>query len=605
MGAPPTPTSGVIYLLNVPFDSGYKNVIDFDREDVNQIAKAREKYMLSRRLTDESGMHIKYSYDDCQYLRRDGVLKVPVHIDKLYRCNYLMYKNPYYSDRWFYCFVVDQRYVNDNCTALKIETDVYSTWILDVNIDESFVEREHSMTDKPGDNLIPEGLEIGQPVCVDYKNMVDELTPVACVAFMGDNIGSYTIDQNVGSYNGIPATIPFLITTTGRFQTLINNINIANQGDKIFSAFLLPRLAVSTFIAQNSADIMGAKGFSQLSSNYTQGSDTHIISIDKPQTNNGYTPRNKKLLTYPYCYLGFNPPNGTPKIYKFEYFNDSNARDKVKFRFLSEINPNPSVVGIPLNYMGQIEGAAHGVTINGYPSISYKNDYFNSWLAQNSQIVNIAADRAEFNYQMNAQHNEIARERQENIRQAGLIAAAASSANAFIRGNVNSGINQVAQGIYGAYNSDLNTRDLILSANQDAGNYLYDIQSLAAQVEKQSLIPDTGTLSSSNSTLLGYGYFSWSCFITYGLRQDMLERLDRYFDMFGYQTNMLKLPNTTGRKYWNYVKTSNINMHGDIPLADLNKLKAAFDNGITIWHDPDYYGLYVNDLEHDNYNKIV
>ena len=75
--------------------------------------------------------------------------------------------------------------------------------------------------------------------------------------------------------------------------------------------------------------------------------------------------------------------------------------------------------------------------------------------------------------------------------------------------------------------------------------------------------------------------------------------------MFGYQTNMLKLPNTTGRKYWNYVKTSNINMRGDIPLADLNKLKAAFNNGITIWHDPDYYGLYVKDLEHDNYNKIV
>ena len=377
MGVPPSPTSGKIYLMNVPFDSGYKNVIDFETYE------AREKYMLSRRLTDPSGLHISYAYDDCQYLRRDGVLKVPVHIDKLYRCNYLMYKNPYYSDRWFYCFVVDQRYVNDNCTALKIETDVYSTWILDTQIDESFVEREHAMTDRPGDNLIPEGLEIGQPVCVDYYSMTDELSPVACVAFTGDKIGDYTITQDIGSYNGIPASIPFLITTPGRFQRLVININAYGQGDKIFSAFLLPRLAVSTFIHDHSVEIEGSKGFSQLSPSYRQGSDTHIISIDKPQTNNGYTPRNKKLLTYPYCYLGFNPPNGTQKIYKFEYFNDSDARDKVKFRFISEINPNPSVVGIPLHYMGQIEGSAHGVTINGYPSISYKNDYFNSWLAQN------------------------------------------------------------------------------------------------------------------------------------------------------------------------------------------------------------------------------
>lgn len=593
MGAPPSPTSGLIYLMNVPFDSGYKNVIDFETYE------AREKYMLSRRLTDSSGLHIKYAYEDCQYLRRDGVLKVPVHIDKLYRCNYLMFKNPYYSDRWFYCFVTDQRYINDNCTALKIETDVYSTWILDTQIGESFVEREHALSDKPGDNLIPEGLEIGQPVCCDTKNMYDELSPVACVAFKGDTIGAYKISPNVGSYNGIPSSIPFLITTTSRFQQLITNINNAGKGPDIFTSFLLPSFCVSSFIAEHTDEINGAKGFAQLSSNYREDADVHIIEIYKPQTNNGYSPRNKKLLTYPYCYLGFNPPNGTPKIYKFEYFDEPIRKDIVQFRFISEINPNPSIVGIPRHYMGQIENVSQGVTINGYPSISYKNDYFNSWLAQNSQIVNLSVDRAGFNYDMNVRHNEIARERESNIRQAGIIAAAASGANALMAGNVNSAINRTVQGIYGAFNSDLNTRDLILSANQDAGNYFYDIQSLAAQVEKQSMLPDTGTLSSSNSTLLGYGFFQWSCFVTYGLREDMLERLDRYFDMFGYQTNMVKIPNTRGRKYWNYVKTVNINMRGNIPLSDLNRLKAAFNNGITIWHDTDIFGVYVKD------NQIV
>ena len=586
MGAPPSPTSGKIYLMNVPFDSGYKNVIDF------KTYEAREKYMLSRRLTDPSGLHIAYSYDDCQYLRRDGVLKVPVHIDNLYRCNYLMYKNPYYSDRWFYCFVTDQKYVNDNCTALKIETDVYSTWILDTAIGPSFVEREHANSDRPGDNLIPEGLEIGQPVCADQVNMYDELSPVACVVFMGDKIGSYAIDQNVGSYNGVPASIPFLITTTARFKYLISNINLAKQGDKIFSAFLLPRLAVDTFISNHSAEINGNKAFAQLSADYKEDMGSHIITIDKPQTNNWYSPRNKKLLTYPFCYLGFNPPNGTPKIYRFENFSSS---DNIKFEFVSEINPNPSVVGIPINYMGQYHNVSQGVTINGYPSISYRNDYFNSWLAQNSQIVNLSVDRTNFNYDMNLRHNEIAREKEANIRQAGIIAASAGATNAIMNANAPSAINRVAQGIYGAFNSDLNTRDLILSANQDAGNFFYDIQALSAQVEKQSLLPDTGTLSSSNSTLLGYNLFQLACFTIYGLREDMLERLDKYFDMFGYQTNMVKIPNTTGRKRWNYVKTCNINMVGNIPLSDLNKLKAAFNNGITIWHSSKYFLSYTND----------
>lgn len=586
MGAPPSPTSGKIYLMNVPFDSGYKNVIDF------KTYEAREKYMLSRRLTDPSGLHIAYSYDDCQYLRRDGVLKVPVHIDNLYRCNYLMYKNPYYSDRWFYCFVTDQKYVNDNCTALKIETDVYSTWILDTAIRPSFVEREHADSDRPGDNLIPEGLEIGQPVCADQINMYDELSPVVCVAFTGDKIGDYKITQDIGSYNGIPSSIPFLITTTTRFQYLLTHINANGQGNKIFSAFLLPRLAVATFISDHSAEINGTKAFAQLSSDYKEDMASHIITIDKPYTNNGYSPRNKKLLTYPFCYVGFNPPNGTPKIYRFENFYSS---DNIKFEFVSEINPNPSVVGIPINYMGQYENVSQGVTINGYPTISYRNDYFNSWLAQNSQIVNLSVDRTSFNYDMNFRHNEIAREKEANIRQAGIIAASAGAANSIMNGNINSAINRTAQGIYGAFNSDLNTRDLILSANQDAGNFFYDIQALSAQVEKQSLLPDTGTLSSSNSTLLGYGLFQLACFTIYGLRGDMLERLDKYFDMFGYQTNMVKIPNTTGRKRWNYVKTCNINMVGNIPLSDLNKLKAAFNNGITIWHSSRYFLSYTDD----------
>lgn len=586
MGAPPSPTSGKIYLMNVPFDSGYKNVIDF------KTYEAREKYMLSRRLTDPSGLHIAYSYDDCQYLRRDGVLKVPVHIDNLYRCNYLMYKNPYYSDRWFYCFVTDQKYVNDNCTALKIETDVYSTWILDTAILASFVEREHANSDIPGDNLIPEGLEIGQPVCAKQIDMYDELSPVVCVAFTGDHIGAYSITQNIGSYNGIPASIPFLITTTSRFQYLLTNINAAGQGDKIFSAFLLPQLAVESFISNHSTEINGTKAFAQLSSDYKEDMASHIITIDRPQTNNWYSPRNKKLLTYPFCYLGFNPPNGTPKIYRFENFSST---DTINFEFVSEINPNPSVVGIPINYMGQHHNVSQGVTINGYPSISYRNDFFNSWLAQNSQIVNLSVDRTSFNYDMNFRHNEIAREKEANIRQAGIIAASAGATNAIMNANAPSAINRVAQGIYGAFNSDLNTRDLILSANQDAGNFFYDIQALSAQVEKQSLLPDTGTLSSSNSTLLGYNLFQLACFTIYGLRGDMLERLDKYFDMFGYQTNMVKIPNTTGRKRWNYVKTCNINMVGNIPLADLNKLKAAFNNGITIWHSSKYFLSYTDD----------
>ena len=148
MPIPPTPTAGVIRLMNVPFDSGYKNVIDF-KTDADRIA-----YMESRLITRADGAPISYAFGDCQYSRRDGTLRVPVHIDDLYICNYLMFKNPYYSNKWIYCFVTSQRYINDNCTELKIETDVYQTWIDKVSIKDSFVEREHTNDDTPGANLV-------------------------------------------------------------------------------------------------------------------------------------------------------------------------------------------------------------------------------------------------------------------------------------------------------------------------------------------------------------------------------------------------------------------------------------------------------------------
>ena len=590
MPIPPTPTAGVIRLMNVPFDSGYKNVIDFKTED------ARISYMESRLIRRADGAPISYAFGDCQYSRRDGTLRVPVHIDDLYNCNYLMFKNPYYSNKWIYCFVTSQRYINDNCTELKIETDVYQTWIDKVTIRDSFVEREHTNDDTPGSNLVPEGLETGE--FVNYKNhdMWVDLMPVACIAYTGNHIKNDTIHTSGGSYNGIPASIPFLITYPGLIGELMDRINDVGaqqpdgQGDKIFAAFLIPRLAVRTFMDLHGSEIIeGDSKFKQLGTwqgnnfdpNYTQ-TELPVMTLEKPTDNNGYEPRNKKLLTYPYCYLGFNPPNGTTKIYRWENFLDSEAQ----FTGISEINPNPTVMIIPLNYMHEGRNIQCAGTICRYPNISYKNDYFNTWLAQNSQIVNLTTDRTNFNYDIAAGRNAIAQDRETVNAITNMLTSVTSGVASAITGNIAGTINSVAGGIQGAINSGYNMQDLGLTAKANAGNWQYDIKTINAQVEKQSMLPDTGTLSSSNATLLGYDYFKSACFSYYGLNSEFCERIDQYFDMFGYQTNRVKLPNVTGRKNWNYVKTVRINMTGRVPLPDLDRLKAIFDNGVTIWHDP-------------------
>lgn len=584
MLTPPTPTTGEIYLLNVPFDSNYRNVIDFKTE--LERFKYFTKYYGCK--YHEAGQQpIKFYYDDCSYTRKDGVLYVPVHIDKLYDCNYVMFRNSYISGKWFYCFVMSQKYINEGCTALTITTDVYSTWGNNMVWQPSFVEREHlSVTeDIPGANLAPEGLETGEFVPYEVirdENLMAAISPEVCVAFNYNTVGSAALSYpNGGTYNGIPSSVPFLLIRPGHITQFINAVNAAQQGAYIFTVFTVPHAAVST-IAWESGDTSSYKEILTTSSSYSAPENV-VFTTYRPDNINGYTPHNKKLLTYPYCYLGFVAPNGTPKIYRYENFNNPG---EIKFTAISEINPNPTLVLNPRQYNVDLPNVISAVTINGYPLISYTNDVFNTWLAQNSQMVNLSLDRSQFNYDMSMARNNIAVNRENANATANLIGNAVSAATATMSGNIPGMIGGTVGGILGEATHAMNLQDLALSNLANEGNRMYDIRSINAQIEKQSMLPDVGTLSSSNSTLLGYGYFWQATFARFGIKPDYLKRIDDFFDMYGYQTNEVKIPNTNNRTYWNYVKTVGANIRGAIPEKDMNILKSIFDNGVTIWHKP-------------------
>lgn len=580
MITPPTPTTGEIFLLNVPFDSNYHHVIDF------KSAEARYKYFLNNYVVtyERPGEEpIKFYWEDCSYSRRDGVLYVPVHIDKLYKVNYLMFRNAYYSTKLFYCFVVNQKYVNDGCTALTITLDVYSTWQNYITWRPSFVEREHIPVedDIPGKNLAAEGVETGELVPYEEFNANDELTPQVCVAYNYDKIGTTSLaHKEGGTYNGIPSAIPFILINDS-INEFISTLNTANQTNYIFTVFTIPKLAAHIEWGQNEhyREILNGS-----ENTFTQSQVT-ILSTEAPTELSGkYKPHNKKLLTYPYAYLGFTAPNGSPKIYRYENFINP---DKIEFKGVSEINPNPTVVIRPEGYHGTYHDALSAVTINGYPMISYTNDVFNTWLAQNSQIVNLSVDRTNFQYDMQMARNNIATSRENANATANLINNAVSAATSTMSGNLAGMITGTVGGINAVENHNLNLQDLALSNLANAGNKMYDIRAINAQVEKQALLPDTGVLSSSNATLLGYGYFWQTTFARFSIKSEYAKRIDDFFDMYGYQTNELKLPNTRSRYWYNYVKTVGANIVGDIPESDLNVIKAIFDNGVTIWHHPE------------------
>lgn len=85
----------------------------------------------------------KIEFENCSYQRKDNKIRVPAHIDWIIECNYVMYQNTNYTNRWFYAFITHMEYVNDNLTDVYITTDVWQTWQFNIQFNQSFVEREH------------------------------------------------------------------------------------------------------------------------------------------------------------------------------------------------------------------------------------------------------------------------------------------------------------------------------------------------------------------------------------------------------------------------------------------------------------------------------
>lgn len=226
---------------------------------------------------------------------------------------------------------------------------------------------------------------------------------------------------------------------------------------------------------------------------------------------------------------------------------------------MSEVNPNPCIYFIPQDYKNIVgENLNDVATLTGYPSISNKTDVFNVWLAQNSQSISLSMQQEQFNYTINQDKN--------------------------LLNGVSQGINNVTSlNVGGALTTGFETG---MNIAQTQGNHEFFIKNQLAQIEKQSLLPDNVTLSSSNATLIGYELIKQDIFEQYSIKYEYAERIDKYFDMYGYLMNKIDVPKLHNRSNWNYIKTIGCNITANIPQNDLQLIKNMFDNGITIWHNP-------------------
>ena len=91
-------------------------------------------------------------------------------------------------------------------------------------------------------------------------------------------------------------------------------------------------------------------------------------------------------------------------------------------------------------------------------------------------------------------------------------------------------------------------------------------------------------------------------FFTYykmSIKAEYASLIDQYFTRFGYQTNEVKLPNQTGRTYWNFVQIGPYENIGystssvrSVPADAMETINNIYRSGVTIWHDHSNLGNY-------------
>ena len=421
-----------------------------------------------------------------------------------------------------------------------------------------------------GANREPEGLEFGEPKVLASSD-INGFLPMYILCYacnqehnpVADNLvqpnESYS---NGGVVNGMASGIAFCMFSTP--ESLLNMMTVINSyglGDLVVTIFTVPRLAFLGYSNITLEDISNPNWFFRQwynSPHERLDSQGRTVSLNGVGTSiDSYTPRNKKVLSYPYTYLAITPQNGNSKIFKYENFSGNPS-----IKIISEINPNPDVMVIPQNYNGKSGDVTNEAShISGYPMASYQSDKFNAWLAQNQKTIDL-----------NTEHQRNTYAIQETAR--GISAV----------GNLASGLGSaLTLDLGGAVGSVFNAVQDINQEQQAKEDYAYFIKSQMAQKEAQSLVPSTANIGTS-ATLLGYNLLGSNLVQKYGIRREFAEKIDKYFDMYGYQTNTLKVPNINNRPTWNYIKTIDCNINGNIPQMDLAEIKDLFNSGVTLWH---------------------
>lgn len=565
-----------VYLLKVPLEINDLNQLTFTN------ATAQYNYFSSLP---------KLEVHDFTYQRKDGTIRYGGEFDELLTYNYVMYRNDAFSNKWFYAFITGMEWKSPNCTDISIKTDVWQTWQFSLTFKPVLIDREHTNNDTVGSNTLPEGLELGEMVTngnvVNFAGVPTSGTyPYYVIAEVSQvenhgTEGTLSYSWISGDHSLTPrlnsidrGTIPLVIGFPGGHSGVVSTINrlthlydVAGLSDSVVNVYVLPSTLVGGYneieltATPNTGSAVTVDGLG-VPIDHNGTTDIATTTFTKPTSVDGYTPKNKKLLTYPYCYFNISNNAGTSIPYHYEDFSGN-----ITFKTEGTFGLSGSTKTIPQNYKNissSENGMDYSITGPKYPVCSWKSDSYTNWLTQNAVNLNT---------------------QWKHTITSGLLGAGL-------------GAYENASGVSSLPNVPVSS--VLKLGAVGAGMGLATMGGNLINLAREQHLAKTqaNMVSDQVHGNLNAGDFLWAkyqsafTYLPMSIKAEYARCIDEYWSQFGYKCNRVKVPNITGRRNWNYVKTVGCYITGDVPQSDMQEIKDMFDRGITLWHNPATFADY-------------
>lgn len=491
---------------------------------------------------------------NCTYTRENrGYVRVQIPMSTLIYAQYMRFKNASFENKWFYAFVKSVNYVNNETSEVEFHIDYLMSWMGTFSLGNCLVEREHPISDAVGAHLMDEGLSVGDYVIMQMEQITD-YAPTLVISTSSDVIapetpgGDPTIEkvETTNYYGWMVSGVKY------KYFALNNNTAVTDIGDYLDALIkdnkqdaIVSLRIVPWFCRPFESEHAYGEGLFQ----YNIGTFTSQYSLT---TLNGYTPRNNKLFSYPYCVYEAINGEGSANEYRLEFFPTPLVAN---FQYFGICFDNAEAILVPYGYRnsGIQPVFDEALVMRQFPQASFNIDQYKAWVAQMTSG-------------------------------GGWISVVGKAAET------------VGNAIGGALTNPLEAGGAIASGITSLASQALGL--LQEKVQYESVPPAVrGTSNANILSAMGQkrfmGYYKT---ITY----EYALAIDRYFDMYGYKVALMKTPSMHNRPRWTYTKTQGCIVHGSLPADDAAAIENVFNNGCRFWNVGNVSGLSIGDYSGSN-----